>query len=295
VRAIQVYHVKANGWNDIGYNFLVDPFGQIFEGRGGGIERPVVGAHAAGYNTASVGMAVLGEYGATSVTGEVRSALASLLSWRLDAAHVDPLSRTVLGGADLRCVSGHRDVNSTACPGDTLYAEIDAIAAAGQALGLPKLYDPRVELLGERLMRFTARFSEPLAWTLGVTTTENDPVTSTTGFGALVDWTWDATAVPDGRYRWTISSASGGARPATGTVLVGAQPPPVEAPPPPARPPGVPTRIPGWAWELAAWHRRPKADRGPRPTSAPRRVPRWYWSWFSWRVALDRWRREYGG
>ena len=51
VRAIQIYHVKGNGWNDIGYNFLVDKYGQVFEGRYGGVERNVIGAHAEGFNT----------------------------------------------------------------------------------------------------------------------------------------------------------------------------------------------------------------------------------------------------
>ena len=62
VRAIEIYHVLGNGWNDIGYNFLVDKYGQIFEGRYGGIERNVVGAHAQGFNTGSVGVALLGTY-----------------------------------------------------------------------------------------------------------------------------------------------------------------------------------------------------------------------------------------
>ena len=92
VRAIQTYHVKSNGWNDIGYNFLVDPFGQIFEGRGGGMTRNVIGAHAEGFNTGSVGIAVLGSYGSTAPTKAAKDALARLIAWRLDLAHVDPTS-----------------------------------------------------------------------------------------------------------------------------------------------------------------------------------------------------------
>ena len=62
VRAIQLYHVRGNGWDDVGYNFLVDKYGQVFEGRFGGIERNVIGAHAQGFNTGSVGVALLGNY-----------------------------------------------------------------------------------------------------------------------------------------------------------------------------------------------------------------------------------------
>ena len=61
LRSIQTYHVRSNGWNDIGYNFLVDAYGRIFEGRAGGIDRPVIGAHTGGFNTGSVGIAVLGD------------------------------------------------------------------------------------------------------------------------------------------------------------------------------------------------------------------------------------------
>src|SRR5436309_1872382 len=92
VRGIETYHVKANGWNDIGYNFLVDRCGNVFEGRYGGVDRNVVGAHSQGFNTGTVGVALLGTYQTVAPTAAQRQALVNLLAWRLDVAHVDPLS-----------------------------------------------------------------------------------------------------------------------------------------------------------------------------------------------------------
>ena len=75
VRGIQRYHVLANGWDDIGYNFLVDKYGQVFEGRFGGVDRNVVGAHAQGFNQGSVGVALIGNYDSASITPAARAAL----------------------------------------------------------------------------------------------------------------------------------------------------------------------------------------------------------------------------
>src|SRR5436189_120669 len=120
VRGIEVYHVKGNGWNDIGYNFLIDKYGQVFEGRYGGIDKNVIGAHAEGFNTGSFGVALLGTYTSAAPPAVAQTALENLLAWRLDVAHVDALSTvTVASGGNpkypagvpvaLRAVSGHRD------------------------------------------------------------------------------------------------------------------------------------------------------------------------------------------
>jgi hypothetical protein len=229
MKAIQLYHVQGNGWNDIGYNFLVDRFGTIYEGRFGGVERNVVGAHALGFNSGSVGVALLGTYGSAAPSRPAQDALARLLAWRLDLAHVDPTAFTTVisGGSEkyasglpvlLRSVSGHRDTGYTECPGNLLFARLDEVARAANAIGLPKVYEPRADATG-RLVRIRARLSSGLAWTTSVVDAAGVEVAGGTGGGVNVGWTWDATSAPPGRYTWSVRA--GAARPATGSVRIG--------------------------------------------------------------------------
>jgi len=232
VRGIEIYHVQGNGWNDIGYNFLVDKYGQVFEGRYGGVDKNVIGAHAEGFNTGSTGVAVLGTYGSAAPSAAARIALANLLAWRLDVAHVDPLSTlTWVSGGNarfasgvpvmLRAVSGHRDTGFTTCPGAALYAQLGAIARQAASAGLPKLYTPSVHggLGGQ--VRFQARLSESLPWTVTIADATGNVVASGTGTSQDIDWTWDAATVVQGSYSWTIA-AGDTVRPASGTL--GAKP-----------------------------------------------------------------------
>jgi hypothetical protein len=232
VRGIEIYHVKGNGWNDIGYNFLVDRYGQVFEGRYGGAEKNVIGAHAEGFNTGSTGVALIGTYGSTGPTPAERSALVKLLAWRLDVAHVDPVSRlTYASGGNprfaqgapvpLRAVSGHRDTGFTSCPGAVVYAQLGAIAQQAAQQGLPKLYAPSVRGSPGGQVRFRARLSQALPWTVTVTDALGVTVGGGTGVGQSIDWTWDASGVPKGSYAWTIE-AGDGVRAASATF--GAQP-----------------------------------------------------------------------
>ena len=239
VRGIQLYHVQANGWNDIGYNFLVDRFGTVYEGRYGGVDANVVGAHAQGFNTGSTGVALIGSFGTTAVPGAAESALEQLLAWRLDLAHVDPDSTlTVASGGSprfaagvpvlLRTVSGHRDTGYTACPGDALYARLDPVAADTQSAGLPKLYEPGATVDGSRVA-FHGRLSEPLAWTVTVTDAQGSVVASGSGTGEEIVWEWDAQAAPAGDYGWLMEAGSNGATvtAASGVVTTGSIPPPL--------------------------------------------------------------------
>jgi hypothetical protein len=235
VRAIEIYHVQGNGWNDIGYNFLVDKYGQIFEGRYGGMTRAVIGAHAMGFNAGSAGVAVIGNYSTATVTPAAKAALVSLLAWKLDLAHVDPRSRVVRVSAGnpryppgtavtLNAISAHRDTYPTSCPGSSLYAQLPSIRAAVARTGLPKIYEPAaVGVLGGPV-RFSARLSSSAQWTVTVRDQAGAVVPGGTGTGTAVDWTWDASNVdPNQQYSWTISAP--GARSATGKIGTTPAPP----------------------------------------------------------------------
>ncbi len=142
LRAIFVFHREVRGWNDIGYNFVIDAFGRVFEARAGGIDEPVVGAHAGGYNLASTGVAVLGSFTSQPLSAPARRALQRLLAWKL-ALHGAPAQGRVTvrvnpAGAvysrfpanapvSLPRIAGHRDADTTDCPGDALYAQLQAI------------------------------------------------------------------------------------------------------------------------------------------------------------------------
>jgi len=147
VRAICRYHRNSNGWYDIGYNFLVDRFGQIFEGRAGGIDQAVIGAQAEGFNGVSTGIANIGTFSAAAQTAEGVNATAQLLAWKM-RLHDAPIHGQVGvasgGGASnrfaagtpvtLQRVSGHRDADRTSCPGAALGRQLPQIRSlAAQA------------------------------------------------------------------------------------------------------------------------------------------------------------------
>jgi hypothetical protein len=118
IRAIYQYHAVTRGWGDIGYNFLIDPNGTIYEGRYGG--DGVIGGHTYGYNEGSLGIAMLGTYSTHTISAAARAALKALI--RAKAGGLDPMGKGFfIDRENVWNVSGHRALTETDCPGDRFY------------------------------------------------------------------------------------------------------------------------------------------------------------------------------
>ena len=150
VLGICQYHQDHNKWNDIGYNFLVDKYGQVFEGRAGGIDQAVIGAQAQGWNSTSTGIACLGDFSTLPNADAGLEAVARLIAWKLPLHGVPvagEVTVTSAGGsanrypsgaqATLQRISGHRDGGKTACPGEALYAQLPRIRERAAQLATP--------------------------------------------------------------------------------------------------------------------------------------------------------------
>lgn len=150
IRSIYEYHTQVRGYWDIAYNFVVDPCGRIWEGRWGGIDKPVTGAHAGGFNDGSVGVLALGSFDGSSadpVTSALKTGINEIMGYKLGSDNVDPGTsiKEVSGGGSARWPSGtevqvptlsaHQVTNFTSCPGDKLFG---ALFTGSGASGLPR-------------------------------------------------------------------------------------------------------------------------------------------------------------
>jgi hypothetical protein len=226
VLAIARYHRNSQGWNDIGYQFLVDKYGQIFEGRAGGVDQAIVGAQAQGWNSTSTGIACLGDFTAIAQTPEAMDALARLIGWKLTAHGVPTTGEVTVisaGGATNRYpagtpvtfqrISGHRDGNNTSCPGDVLYTQLEQLRGAaaqyaGPVVGLSLTAPRQVRGVVPTDVSGYLRFpdgSSPAGATIAV---DHLPAGSSTwrSLGSAV-------AAADGSWRTTVTlPGSGGVR-----------------------------------------------------------------------------------
>jgi hypothetical protein len=131
------FHRNGNGWNDIGYNALVDNYGNVYAGRAGGVRKPIIGAHAQGFNSQTTGVATIGTHTSTPINAETRQALVEYLAWKLSIHGLTAVGKTTMvsaGGEASRYPSGrkvrtkkvigHDTVGLTECPGEELEAEL---------------------------------------------------------------------------------------------------------------------------------------------------------------------------
>jgi hypothetical protein len=186
IRAIYAFHTKVRGWNDIGYNFLVDRFGRVFEGRRGSITAAVVGAHTGGFNSQSLGVAVLGTFTAQAPAAPALRGLVDVLAWKAAQYGLDPRAATKLlsaGGpytkhaagstVPVTTLSSHRDVGVTECPGNALYADLPWLRRQVAARMTPGLVAPAVSAVNATwagtALRVTAAVPTRQTWTLTVT------------------------------------------------------------------------------------------------------------------------------
>ena len=233
IRSIYAYHVRANGWCDVGYNYLVDRFGRIWEGRAGGITKPVLGAHTGGFNYDSFGVSLIGAYNKTKPSPEMLDATEQLFAWRLGGYYIDPTRSTTLvadsfSGSRFRTgstvhfktISGHRDADETTCPGRYAYADLPDIRTTtrtlmGAGLVAPAA-SPTTVQMANGAVTVTAGAIVAQTWTLTVTDATGLAVRTISGSASRsidVDATWDLTddtgaSAPPGAYALTLTATS---------------------------------------------------------------------------------------
>lgn len=240
VRSIYAYHVQGNGWDDIGYNFLVDRHGQIFEGRAGGITKAVIGAHAQGFNTGTSGMAVIGTFSSARPPAAAWNALRHLVSWRLDVNYLDPLASVTMtsGGSSkwpagqkvtLPRISAHKDLGTTTCPGQPFYDALGALRIEVAGHGDPKLVTPTrsrriITPNGDGVadtVEVSALFSSPdVSWWVDVIDPFGKVWRTFTGSGSRLFASWDgkANGAPVAHDRYEFRLTGGNSRGSIRTV-----------------------------------------------------------------------------
>ncbi len=255
VRGVYAYHTKAMHWSDVGYNFLIDRYGVIYEGRYGGMTRGVSGAQVLGFNTGSTGVSVIGTFTSSTPPSAAVTSLERLLEWKLDVHHVDPQgTATLVCGygqkyatgqrVDFPAIAGHRDANYTDCPGGRLYAQLPNVRKVVARTGQPKIYgfiagDPSISPNGDGVQdKVTIGFtvSQQATWKVEIRNDAGRLVRDMAGEGTVVELTWagrdDAgDPLPDGPYtlQADATSAAGVARSATATVRLDTVAPRVES------------------------------------------------------------------
>jgi len=200
VRSVYYYHAVTRGWGDVGYNFLIDPLGNIYEGRAGG--ESVVGGHDFGFNEGSVGIALLGDYQTETPAPAMMNALVQLMAYLCDHHQIDPTGRSVFRDRDLANIVGHRETKSTTCPGDQLQSRIPALResvqdAIQQEAPSVRIVSPKAGavLSGETMIQVRGGLA-----TADITLYIDNKLVLRK-IGASLDYNWDTQKTPDGDHQ----------------------------------------------------------------------------------------------
>jgi len=247
MRALYAYYTKSLKYADMAYNFLVDQYGTIYEGRNActfgdvkpcdGPTMPVIGAHTAGLNPNTFAISAIGNYDTQEPThpDALVESIASLMAWKIAPYGLDPNANASMVSTDTSglskyskgmtaitpVISGHRDVGKTACPGRYLYPYLPAIRVRATELLLPVIRDVSVSPLNlattsAEKINVQATVPATAKWSINVTNKETGAlINSVSGVQRTtgpIHFAWDrkdqsGNTIPDGRYAISIRAS----------------------------------------------------------------------------------------
>lgn len=230
IRAVYAYHTKSRGWDDIGYNVIVDRFGRVYEGRYGGFTRGVIGTHTAGFNSQTLGVSLLGNFEEADTPAPVVDALSRAGAWMAERWKLDPRSRVTLTskgsprfprGARVTVsrMPGHRDLGTTACPGRYAYGRLPAIRVAAWRKLRAVFSAPVVDgapVRSPEPVTVSATLSHTAYWRATISTDDGtDILAVATGRGTRVAVSWNGVlsnglpALPGMTFRYRLTADDG--------------------------------------------------------------------------------------
>ena len=240
IRAVYGYHTRSRGWDDIGYNILVDRFGTVYEGRYGGFHRGAIGTHTAGFNSQTLGISLLGNYEEVDTPAPVTAALGRAGAWMSERWKIDPRGRVTLTsrgsprfprGARVTVsrMPGHRDLGQTACPGRYAYAQLPNVRADAWRRLRAVFSKPVVTgapVRSPEPVKVTATLSHAASWRASIFTDDGERIATATGRGTKVAVSWDGVlanglpALPGMTFSYRLAAddgVHGGSDPVSGT------------------------------------------------------------------------------
>lgn len=205
VRAIYYYHAVTRGWGDIGYNYLIDTQGRIYEGRYGG--EGVVGGHAKQYAWGSIGVSLIGNYDEVAVPAAMERSLIELIAWKGNLHFVHPTDHGFFIDRDLPNIFAHRDVAETTCPGRYAYARMASIRTG--VLARMNELPPNVRIdapLAESRISGVVNCLTTVSPAVSQVTFCVDGTASASDNTAPFSWKWNTSTVADGLHRLQVEA-----------------------------------------------------------------------------------------